>query len=403
MLITEAIILAGGRGTRLRSVISDVPKPMAKIGNKPFLEILIGHYHRKGIKHFILSVGYMSEIIINHFQKKYRDIQITFSVEHTPLGTGGAIRLAAEHLLTEYALVLNGDSLLDINLNQLDVLPPSSLPVIFARHVEDVARFGQLLYNGDKIHGFVEKKGSGAGFVNAGVYVLEKSTMLRFPKNLNFSIESEYFSNLSENNPATILFSYDYFIDIGIPKDYQAAQYELLPFIKNRALFLDRDGVINIDTKYMHKPEDCIFNDGILDLLKAAKSYGYLIIVITNQSGIGRGYYTEETFHQLMHWMNNQLDNLIDDYYFCPFHAEHGIGDYKCDSYDRKPNPGMFEKAIQKNRINAEDSLMIGDQMSDLIAAQRAGIQRTLLVNKTSDPIDKIKTIHKITEAIDYL
>ena len=101
--------------------------------------------------------------------------------------------------------------------------------------------------------------------------------------------------------------------------------------------------------------------------------------------------------------MNNQLENLVDDYYFCPFHAEHGIGDYKCDSHDRKPTPGMLEKAILKNHISTEDSLMIGDQMSDLIAAQRAGIQRTLLVSNESSSTEKIDTIQKITEAIDHL
>ena len=174
--------------------------------------------------------------------------------------------------------------------------------------------------------------------------------------------------------PATLLFSDDYFIDIGLPESFEKAQVELQPYIRNKALFLDRDGVINLDTGYLHKPQDCVFVAGIEHLLITAKKRGYLNIIITNQAGIGRGYYTEGEFHNFMNWMNSRLGNLIDDYFFCPFHPECGVGRYKQDSWDRKPNPGMFENAIQKFNISPLRSIMIGDNESDIQAAEKVNI-----------------------------
>lgn len=403
MQLKEAIILAGGKGTRLQSVVSDIPKPMATICGKPFLEILIEHFYAKGIEHFILSVGYMSEVIVGHFEKKYPTIQISFSFEDQPLGTGGAIRLAFEHVRGESVLVLNGDSLFDVDLDKLESFSSSNLPIVYGRHVDDVSRYGQFLYENDKIHHYIEKQGQGPGYINGGVYVLGKETLASFQLNQKFSIETEFFSQFSKENTATIVFSDGYFIDIGIPDSYEAAQKELKPYIKNKALFLDRDGVINVDTGYLHKLEDCVFVNGILDLLKKAKDLGYLIIVVTNQAGIGRRYYSEDEFHSFMDWMNCQLDSLIDDYFFCPFHAEHGIGQYKCDSWDRKPNPGMFEKAIQKHNISPKQSLMIGDRLTDIQAANKVNLAQTLLLSPARYDSQEIITINSLSEAEKFL
>lgn len=264
MQVKEAIILAGGKGTRLRSVVSDVPKPMASICGKPFLEILVEHFHTKGIAHFILSVGYRSDDIIKHFDKKYPKLEISFSLENEPLGTGGAIRLAFEHVKGQHALVLNGDSLFDVNLNKLEPFASVDLPIIYGRHVDNVSRYGHLLYEDNKIHRYVEKQGQGAGYINGGVYILGKDTLLSFQLKQKFSIETDFFGQFSEENSATIVFSDGYFIDIGIPESYQKAQEELKPYIRNKALFLDRDGVINVDTGYPHKLKNCVFVDGDL-------------------------------------------------------------------------------------------------------------------------------------------
>jgi len=403
MRIKEAIILAGGKGTRLRSVVSDAPKPMARIQDRPFLEILIENFHDKGITHFILSVGYMADTIVEHFKEKYPNLDISFSVENKLLGTGGAIRRAFEQVKGQFALVLNGDSLFDVQIEELNLFNADDLPIIFGRHVDDVTRYGHFLYEGNKIHHYLEKQGYGPGYINGGVYVLGKDTLHSFPADQNFSIESDYFSKFSEKNSATIIFSSGYFIDIGLPESYQRAQEELKPYIKNKALFLDRDGVINVDTGYLHKPKDCIFIDGITELLKTAKDLGYLNIVVTNQAGIGRGYYSENEFQTFMNWMNTSLGNLIDDYFFCPFHPEHGVGAYKYDSWDRKPNAGMFEKAIKKHNISSLRSVMIGDQKSDIEAAKKVNVAKLLLFDPTLKNSYKIDTISKLYEAEQFL
>jgi D-glycero-D-manno-heptose 1,7-bisphosphate phosphatase len=146
----------------------------------------------------------------------------------------------------------------------------------------------------------------------------------------------------------------------------------------SRALFLDRDGVINHDSGYTSRPADFKFIDGIFDLCREAKRLGYLLIVVTNQAGIGRGYYSEQDFLTLTQWMCErfaQEDAPLTDVFHCPNHPEHGVGRYKVDSFDRKPNPGMLLRAAETYGINLSHSIMIGDKDSDMQAARNAGVR----------------------------
>lgn len=148
------------------------------------------------------------------------------------------------------------------------------------------------------------------------------------------------------------------------------------------ALFLDRDGVINIDHAYVYRPEEFEFIDGIFELCRAAQAMGYLLIVITNQAGIGRGYYTENDFHRLTEWMCGQFkhENItIDGVYFCPYHPEHGVGEFKIDSPLRKPAPGMLLQAAREHDIDFEKSVLIGDKESDIQAGEAAGVRLNIL------------------------
>lgn len=145
----------------------------------------------------------------------------------------------------------------------------------------------------------------------------------------------------------------------------------------NRALFLDRDGVINHDSGYTSDVESFRFIDGIFDVCRAAKKLGYLLIVVTNQAGIGRGYYSEQDFFNLTRWMCDQFEAegaAISDVYYCPYHSEHGVGDYKKESFDRKPNPGMLLRAAKKHELDLKRSIMIGDKNSDMQAAKGASV-----------------------------
>uniref|UniRef100_UPI0040482465 D-glycero-alpha-D-manno-heptose-1,7-bisphosphate 7-phosphatase n=1 Tax=Cyanobium sp. TaxID=2164130 RepID=UPI0040482465 len=145
----------------------------------------------------------------------------------------------------------------------------------------------------------------------------------------------------------------------------------------NKALFLDRDGVVNADTGYVFKEEHIAFVPGIFDLCREANLKGYRIIIITNQAGIARGYYSEEKFMKLMYWMKERLQKegcLIDDVLFCPYHKQGTIKRYRKDSYMRKPNPGMLYEGAIRNDVRLDKSILIGDQISDLMAGKRAKI-----------------------------
>ncbi|MCK9395023.1 MAG: HAD family hydrolase [Methylobacter sp.] len=152
---------------------------------------------------------------------------------------------------------------------------------------------------------------------------------------------------------------------------------------KRPALFLDRDGVINVETNYVYRIDDFVFIDGIFDLCRSAVAAGMAIVVVTNQAGIGRGYYTEAQFQVLSEWMCGRFAEegiAIDGVYFCPYHAEHGIGKYKAESFDRKPNPGMILRARDELGLLLEDSILVGDKASDIAAARAANLGRAVLM-----------------------
>jgi D-glycero-D-manno-heptose 1,7-bisphosphate phosphatase len=145
----------------------------------------------------------------------------------------------------------------------------------------------------------------------------------------------------------------------------------------NRALFLDRDGVINHDAGYTSSADDFKFIDGIFDLCRAATQSGHLLVVVTNQAGIGRGYYSEQDFLTLTAWMRERFEEEsapITDVLHCPYHPKHGVGQYKAESFDRKPNPGMILRAVEIHQIDLAQSIMIGDKDSDMQAAMKAGV-----------------------------
>ena len=154
------------------------------------------------------------------------------------------------------------------------------------------------------------------------------------------------------------------------------------------ALFLDRDGVINIEKNYVHKIEDFEFIDGIFDLCRLAIQLDMLIVVVTNQAGIGRGYYSEMQFQALTDWMRSRFEEErapISAVYFCPYHPEHGVGAYRKESFDRKPNPGMFIRARDDLALDLPRSIMIGDKGSDIDAAKAAGVGLKILLGSEED------------------
>lgn len=175
--------------------------------------------------------------------------------------------------------------------------------------------------------------------------------------------------------------------------------------MKRPALFLDRDGVINVDHGYVHTPENFQFIEGIFDLVAAANRADYLVVVVTNQAGIGRGYYSEAQFHELTCWMRSRFaeqGGKIDGVYFCPYHPEHGIGPYRRKSEFRKPAPGMLLQAQSELGIDLQQSILIGDKLSDMAAGRSAGVG-TLLYFCGEHVGGGAIAIRQLSEAMRYM
>jgi D-glycero-alpha-D-manno-heptose 1-phosphate guanylyltransferase len=226
----EAIVLAGGFGTRLKSVISDVPKPMAPIGDKPFLAYLMNYLVNNNIDRIILSTGYMHGVIQEYFGDHFRDIPITYSVEEEPLGTGGAIIKAIEHTKGKSVFILNGDTFFDINLGEfqrLHIQAQAELSIALKR-MHNFDRYGTVVIEGNRITNFVEKKYTQKGDINGGIYLVNKEMFNLMDLPLQFSLETDLFQkNLHSIKMSGFTFD-GYFIDIGIPEDYKKAQRELI-------------------------------------------------------------------------------------------------------------------------------------------------------------------------------
>ncbi|WP_066015978.1 sugar phosphate nucleotidyltransferase [Endozoicomonas atrinae] len=227
-MINEAIILAGGLGTRLKSTIGIKPKPMALISGKPFMEILIEKLLDEGFNHIILSLGYHSDLIYDHFSKKTSKINISFITEHKKLDTGGAIRLAMTKAKEPQVLVMNGDSFLDFNLNSISYpLKESNDPIICGIDIDDTSRYGRIDHKESIVTRFSEKGISGAGTISAGVYIFPTNIFNNYPVNTPFSLEHDFFAKIARNEKFRIVIENRYFIDIGTPDSYARAQIEI--------------------------------------------------------------------------------------------------------------------------------------------------------------------------------
>ena len=221
----EAIILAGGFGTRLREVIVDLPKPMAPISGKPFLEILLSNLAQKGFKRVVLSVGYKSEVIISHFGNQYNGVDIAYVVEDSPLGTGGAVRFGLSQCVGDHVFVFNGDTFLDLEISMVDIMwQKSKQPIIVAREVPDTTRYGRLIVEGNQVTGFSEKGIAGPGLINAGCYVIGAGQLDAWSLGKPFSLETDYFARAVPKTEVNVYVTEGIFIDIGIPEDYFKAQ-----------------------------------------------------------------------------------------------------------------------------------------------------------------------------------
>lgn len=226
----RAIILAGGMGMRLRSVVSDVPKPMAPINNKPFLAYLLDYLHSQGITQVVFSLGYQAENIRDYFQSQYRSIKIDYAIETTALGTGGAMRYAMQSYAdsTEPIFVFNGDTLFEADLQAMyhSHQQHHAMLTMALCQVDNVGRYGCVSVQETHVAAFREKGEPGAGLINAGVYLMASSLLKDYPEGAAFSFENDYLASGIIKPHAFV--ADGYFIDIGHPEDYLRAKGELV-------------------------------------------------------------------------------------------------------------------------------------------------------------------------------
>jgi D,D-heptose 1,7-bisphosphate phosphatase len=390
----QAVILAGGKGTRLGAFAAGRPKPLVDVGGKPFILYLIENLRRFGFGEIVILAGPFADDyrealhgIAEHGQK------LTIVPEDPPANTAGALLLAAEHLRLRF-LVLNGDSYFDFNWLDLAARRDRGrwLVRLALRRVADVGRYGAVTLKGARVASFAEKDAAGPGLINAGLYWMKRAVLDEIgPPPL--SLERALLPRLAERGLLGGAVYDGRFIDIGVPEDLARAGRLMPQWEQRPAAFLDRDGVINRDTGYVYRKQDFVWRDGARAAIKRLNDAGYFVFVVTNQAGIARGYYGPGDVRRLHRWVNRELRRSgaqIDGFYFCPHHPTEGVGQYRqlCDC--RKPAPGLILQAMREWPVERARSFMIGDKDIDMEAAAAAGIDGALIGE--SDPLEPFIT-----------
>ena len=379
----EAVVLAGGLGTRLRSVVKDLPKCMAPIDGEPFLSYVLEWLGRYDISRVILSVGYLKQDIMDWVSSRSFPFEVDYAVEEEPLGTGGAIRFALSKCRERKIVVVNGDTFFPVDLYAI----PFDAPLTVAlKPMEHFDRYGAVdLAPDGTVTAFHEKAPVEEGLINGGIYAINGLDLSSFPE--KFSFEKDVLEPFSSRAWVRGCVANRFFLDIGIPDDYAKAQ-TLLP--KYRAvkafsakimesdadtLFLDRDGTLNVRIvgDYVRTPEQLVMLPGILEEMPLWAGKFRHIIIATNQRGVGKGVMTDADLaavHRRLLELVQAAGGRIDAILTCT-----SVSD---DDPRRKPNPGMYREA-RELFPDIKKAVMAGDSHYDSDFAKNAGIPFILL------------------------
>jgi D-glycero-alpha-D-manno-heptose 1-phosphate guanylyltransferase len=391
----DGIILAGGLGTRLRDTIPGLPKCMAPVAGRPFLFYVINYLRSQGVEKFIFSLGYKHEIIEEYLAAQFATLDFQCVIEEEPLGTGGAILAACKKSAGKNVLIANGDTLFKINAEKLLTyhLEKQADCTLALKPMINFDRYGVVgLDTTNAVNEFKEKQFYQSGLINGGIYMINREKFIAEKLPGKFSFEKNYLEKLYTERKFYGVVDDGYFIDIGVPVDYNRAQDELsqAPLDLGKVdtgwtLFLDRDGVINIDKdgSYIFTPDEFIFMDEVTDLFSRLNARFRHIIIVTNQRGVGRGLMTEsslQSIHTKMKEGITKTGGKIDSIYYT-------VADDRLNP-DRKPNPGMaFRARADFPDIDLAKSIIVGNNISDMKFGKNAGMY-TVFVRTTTKNIN---------------
>ncbi len=389
-MIKEAIVLAGGYGTRLQKVIGEIPKPLAPVNQRPFLEYLLDYLLSFKIKKVHLFVSYKSDLVKRRFGNRYKQLDINYVYHPEPPETGGSIKLSLPHVSINEVFVINGDTFFDVDLAEFHkfYLKKKANFAVALKNIIKPSRYGNVLLDkNNRIINFEEKTHRAQGLINGGVYLINKKIFSGFDLPEKFSIEKDFLEKYHSRIGLFGFISNGYFIDIGTPADYKKAQGHF----GQKTILLDRDGVINkeIPGEYVKKWNQFEFAPKAITALRLLTKKKYKILVITNQRGIAKKIMTKNDLNIIHKNMVAELEKngaKISGIYYCPH-----LGD---SCFCRKPQPGLIYQAAKDHRINLNDTFFVGNCDTDMEAGRQAGC-KTILINHKKNLLTAVKTIIK--------
>jgi D,D-heptose 1,7-bisphosphate phosphatase len=398
----QLIILAGGAGTRLRARLGDLPKPMIPIAGKPLLEHQVELAKKFGFTDLIFFVHYRADLIEKHFDDgKNFGVQIQYILEKEPLGTAGAV-LAGFEKLAERFVVLYGDTMVNVDLNRIWnaheraktdatlLLHPNDHPLDSDLVEIDSNSFVTAFHNRPHSENVWRQN-----LVNAGLYVLEKSALKSFlpPAVLDFG--KDVFPAMVRAGKKLLGYNSPEFIkDIGTPERYDKISVQFTAGIvqrsslatPQRAVFLDRDGTLNVDKNCLRSADELELLPGVAEAIHELNYNGWRTVVVTNQPVIAKGFCDEaelQNIHNKLETLLGREHAFLDRIYYCPHHPEKGFPgerpELKIDCDCRKPKTGMIQKAAVELNIDLKQSWLIGDTTTDLQTAKNAGLKSILV------------------------
>ncbi len=427
-MIKKAVILAGGKGTRLQGVREDIPKPMMPIAGKPLLAYLVELCAQHGITEIWLTVNHLKESIINYFgDGKDFGVAIKYYEETQPLGTVGGVK-ALEPELQEDFLVLYGDVMVNMDIDRLYAFhQEKGSEATLVVHPNDHPYDSDLLALADdgRVTNFYPKPHTEdfryRNVVNAATYIFSPSIFKHLQAGVKADFGKDIFPKIVHELNVYGYNTPEYLKDMGTPGRLQKVEGDLLSgkiearnlHNKQKCIFLDRDGVINYDTDLIKHPDELKLYPFAADVIKKINKSGYLAVVITNQSVIARGLTDLDGLNEIFKKLETELGHdgaFLDAIYFCPHHPDGGfpgeVPEFKVVCDCRKPKPGMLLQAAERFNIDLSQSWMIGDSERDGLAGKAAGC-KTIGV-KTGHGVKNAKLLSdyfmgNMQEAVDFI